>query len=155
MKNLSGRGKALLVLAGLALCGSSVRADVYLPKGRSLPSIQSAEDAVTSIPAISKIPRSFLVGDGFRFKLTLQELRIDHMGSNSKAPASKRVCMIGFSYAAPVAFFGSQVELPLFHADSLKMNRWGMNTLGDYVVHLSKDSIVAHPTLGLQLSARF
>src|SRR5207237_986119 len=119
-----------LTLAGVSCLGLSARADVYTAgKSHGVPTIKSAEDAEASIPVLQKIPRSFLIGDGFRFKLTGLELRIDHMGSHSSAPANKRSCMIGLSYASPVAFFGSRIDIPLFHSDSLK-SAWGANTPG-------------------------
>jgi hypothetical protein len=144
-------------LLGLVLIGSGACADVYIPKdskAKATPSLKSAEDAISSLPIISKIPKSFIVGDGFRFKLSGQELRIDHMGLNSKAPVSKRTCLIGFSFASPVAFFGSRIELPLFFSEHLKSG-WAANTPGDYIVRLSKDASVEAPTFGLTASARF
>ena len=149
---------AMWVLAGVGYLCSSAGADVYLPKGNApsgVPTIKSSEDAVASIPILSRIPRSFIIGDGFRFKLSGLELRIDHMGTHSNAPANKRNCLIGFSYATPVSFFGSRIELPLFHAENLKLSDWGFNTPGDYVVHLSKDASVENPTLGLSATVRF
>jgi hypothetical protein len=147
--------RVALALAGVSCLGLSAWADVYLPRqGRGVPTIKSAADAEANIPFLRKLSRSFLIGDGFRFKLTGMELRIDHMGAHSSAPANKRNCLIGFSYASPVAFFGSRIDVPLFHADSLK-SAWGANTPGDYVLHFSKDSAVQHPVLGLMATARF
>jgi len=146
------------MLAGLTALGSSAYADIYVPKGSTqsrVPTVQSADDVIASIPVLSKIPRSFIVGDGFRFKLSGMELRIDHMGTNSKSAGAKRNCMIGFSYATPVAFFGSRIDIPFFHAENLKADNWGMNTPGDYVLRFSKDASVQHPTLGLMATARF
>jgi hypothetical protein len=158
MKNNRWLTQAVAVGIALGLLTGSAMADVYLPKAaaqRGLPPVQSAEDAINQIPGIAKIPHSFLFGDGYHVKLSGMELRIDHMGTHSTAPASKRVCLIGLSYATPIAFFGSRIEIPLIHAANFKTSEWGLNTLGDYVMHLSKDASVEHPTVGLSVSARF
>ncbi|OGR89364.1 MAG: hypothetical protein A2992_08160 [Elusimicrobia bacterium RIFCSPLOWO2_01_FULL_59_12] len=146
------------VLAGLVLVSPSSNAGVYLGEGNGkdrVPTIKSAEDAISSIPILKKIPTSFIVGDGFRFKLTGMSLRIDHMGTKSRAPAHKRNCLVSFSYSTPVSFFGSRIEVPVFHSESLALSKWGVNTLGDYVVHLSKDASADRPVMGLMVSARF
>jgi hypothetical protein len=147
----------LMVLAGLAGSGSTAGANVYTPKGQvrnGIPPITSSEDAVSSIPLLAKIPHSFLIGEGFKFKLSGDELRIDHMADHSRAPVSRRNCLISFNFASPVAFFGSSMELPLVNAESLTSG-WSASSLGDYVLHLSKDAPVPHPTIGLKVSARF
>jgi len=145
------------VLAGLAVVASTSHADVYLGSSKKYEStpIKSAEDAVSALPLLKKIPTSFLVGDGFRFKLNSTALRIDHMGTRSNAPVQKRNCLVSLSYTAPVAFFGSRVEVPVFFSESPQLSKWGVNTLGDYVVHLSKDADVKRPILGLSISAKF
>jgi len=116
---------------------------------------KTPEDMFSMIPFIGQIPRTFLIGDGYHFKLSGQELRIDHMGTRSNSPAGKRNCLISLNFAAPTAFFGSSLELPLFHAESFHIADWERNSMGDYVLHLSKDSAVEHPTIGLKASARF
>src|SRR3954462_14451787 len=126
--------KLAIALAGVAALGSRASADVYMPNGRSHSSVQvikSADDAVASIPFLSKLSRSFLIGDGFKVKMTGMELRIDHMGTHSTSGGSRRNCMVGFSYATPVAFFGSRIDVPLFHSETLQWADWGMNTPGD------------------------
>ena len=157
MKSKQMIGWAAAVFMGMAILCPSAKADVYMGgKGRQqMPTIKNVDDAVSNIPVLSRIPKSFIVGDGFKFKFTGMELQIDHMGMNSKAPVSKRTCMVGLSYTTPVAFFGSRVEIPIFHAQSLRMSDWGINTLGDYVAHFSKDAPVQHPVVGLSVSARF
>ena len=140
----------------MGLC-SVVQADVYLPKDSAAGSIQpvkSAEDAVANVPGLNKLTRSFLIGDGFKFKLSGKELRIDHMATNSTAPVSHRNCMISLNFDSPVAFFGSSMELPIVTAQSLS-NDWAPTSLGDYVLHFSKDAAVDHPTIGLKVTARF
>jgi hypothetical protein len=146
---------AMVMLSGLgAVCA---QADVYTPKNaghRALPPVQSAEDAVSQIPILAKIPHSFIVGDGFRFKLSGKELRIDHMADHSRAPVARRNCLISLNIASPVAFFGTSMELPIFNTESL-ISGWSNSSLGDYVMHFSKDATVNSPTFGLKVSARF
>lgn len=149
--------KIIMVLAGLVGLCASAKATEYAPKGsstRALPPIQSSEDAVSRIPVLSKIPHSFLIGDGFKFKLSGKELRIDHMADHSRAPVSRRNCLVSLDIASPVAFFGTSMELPLLNAQSLSSG-WSASSLGDYVMHFSKDASVASPTFGLRVSARF
>ena len=158
MKIAYGLIRGTVVILGLGLCGLPARADVYTSGniGRTeLPTIKSSDDAVSSIPILSKLSRSFLIGDGFKFKLSGTELRIDHMGSDSRAPASKRNCMLSLTFSSPVAFFGSNLEMPIFNAPTLSWSDWNVSTMGDYVLHLSKDAAVEHPTVGLMASARF
>jgi hypothetical protein len=141
-----------------AMCATVSHADMYMPKGStraSVPTMRSTDDAVKSLPVLSKIPTSFLVGDGFKVKLSGMELRIDHMGTHSKAVVAKRNCMLSISYASPVAFFGTRLDLPLITAQTLKTSAWEMNTPGDYVLRFSKDASVQHPVLGLSFTARF
>jgi hypothetical protein len=144
-----------LLLAGV--CGLSARADVYMGSGQTgtgVATIKSADDAVASIPILSKLSRAFLIGDGYKLKLTGKELRIDHMGDDSRLPVSHRNCMISLNYDAPVAFFGSSLEIPLISAAGLN-SQWNTSSLGDYVAHFSKDSTVDHAVVGLKLTARF
>src|SRR5687768_2338505 len=62
-----------------------------------------SENLLEMIPFFGDIPRNFLVGDGYRMKLSGQALRIDHMGYRARTPVQKRNCMIGLSYSTPVA----------------------------------------------------
>src|SRR4051812_29352582 len=122
------------VMAILMLCGlAAVRAhaDVYAPRNahaRALPPVQSAEDAVSQIPILEKIPHSFIIGDGFKFKLSGKELRIDHMADHSRAPVSRRNCLISLNIASPVAFFGTSMELPLFNTENM-VSGWSNSSL--------------------------
>lgn len=147
----------MLVLAGLVCVCLPVRADVYTSgniggSGNAVPPMKTTDDVVASVPVLSKIPHSFIFGDGYKFKLSGKELQIDHVGDHG-TPVSQRTCMISLNYASPVAFFGSSVELPLLHITS--NSNWDTSTLGDYVAHFSKDASVDHPTIGLKLTARF
>jgi hypothetical protein len=157
MKISRWTGAGMIVMAVLLCASQATRADVYTPSahGRTeIPTIKSADDAVSSVPVLSRLTRSFLVGDGFKFKLSGTELRVDHMATDSSAPVSQRNCMISLNFNSPVAFFGSSVELPLLHASNVGSN-WGTSSFGDYVAHFSKDASVEHPTIGLKVTARF
>jgi hypothetical protein len=116
---------------------------------------RNPEDMLDMIPFLGQIPRTFLIGDGFKMRLTTKELRIDHMGTRSHNPASGRNCMIGFSYTTPVAgFFTYRVDLPLLHAATPALEDWSRSSLGDYVVYLSKTP-VDRASLRLVLTAKF
>src|SRR5438128_817386 len=75
---------------------------------------QKPEDLLDKVPFLGDIPRTFLVGDGFTMKLSVNQLRIDHMGHRSKSKGANRTCMVGVSYITPVAFFTTRVDVPVF-----------------------------------------
>jgi len=113
------------------------------------------ETLIDKVPFLGEIPRTFLFGDGYKMKLSLKELRIDHMADHSHSPASRRDCQIGFSYTTPVAgFFTSRIDLPLFSAATPALSDWTRNSLGDYVAYFSKGASDSS-TLRLVFSARF
>lgn len=146
----------MIVVVGLVGVAAMAHADVYLGEAkRQVTDVKSVEEAVSSLPVLKKIPQTFLVGDGFKFKFNGQSLRIDHMGTNSNAPAHKRNCLVSFSFSSPVAFFGSRIDVPLLFSESPELSKWKVNTLGDYVMNFSKDADTEHPVLGLSLTARF
>ena len=96
-----------------------------------------------------------MFGDGYKVKLGTKELRIDHLGSNSRDPVSRRTCMLGVSYTRPVAgFFTSRVDVPLMHAPDLRLSDWAPSSVGDYVAYFSKGADVV-PSVQLVLSAKF
>jgi hypothetical protein len=141
----------------LGLVGQNVQAaSPYAAPPKAADSkYQRPEDLLDLIPFLGEIPRTFLIGDGFKMRLSGQELRIDHMGRQSRAPASQRNCLIGLSYTTPVAgFFTSRVDLPLFHAATPKWEDWGVSSLGDYVVYLSRGATDI-PLFRLVATARF
>jgi len=116
---------------------------------------QRPEDLLDMIPFLGEIPRTFLVGDGFDIKISGTQLRIDHMGRNSKATAKRRDCMIGLSYVTPVAgFFTSRVDIPLFYSPTPEIEQWSMNHLGDYVAYFSKGASESK-SFRLAISAKF
>jgi hypothetical protein len=146
----------LVFLAGLVCFCRPAHADVYtsgnLGSGNAVPTMKTTDDVVSSVPVLSRIPHSFIFGDGYQFKLSGRELLINHMGDHG-TPVSQRNCMISLNYASPVAFFGSSVELPLLHLGN--NSTWDTSTLGDYVAHFSKDAAYDHPVIGLKITARF
>jgi len=115
---------------------------------------QRPEDLLDRVPFLSEIPRSFLIGDGYKMKISGHELQIDHMASDSHVPASRRNCSLGLSYTTPVAFFTSRVDIPFFSADTLAWDSWTRNSVGDYVVYFSKTPVDA-ASVRLVLSAKF
>jgi len=142
------------VCMGMALGhGTPVQADDYNVKVPASP-YQRPEDLLDRVPFLSAIPRTFLFGDGYQMKLSGRELRIDHMAEDSHVQASHRNCSFGLSYTTPTAFFTSRVDIPFFSADTLAWDSWTRNSIGDYVVYLSKTPVDT-ATLRLVLSAKF
>ncbi|HVO32784.1 MAG TPA: hypothetical protein VMU17_02645 [Elusimicrobiota bacterium] len=115
---------------------------------------RTPEDVLNTVPVINSIPRSFLFGDGYHVHLNRAELEIDHMTLHTRAPVSGNQCMIGLSYMAPTAFFSTRFDVPLFSAKTPAWSDWTMNSLGDYVLRLSRDSVDA-PSIRLVATARF
>ncbi len=115
---------------------------------------RSPEDLIDRVPFLAEIPRSFIVGDGFKMKISGRELRIDHMAYRSHAPISHRECLIGLSYTTPVAFFTSRIDVPLFSSKTLALSDWSRSSLGDYVVYLSQKPIEA-ASIKFIISAHF
>jgi len=135
---------------------SPARAEDYSTKVNAgeVSKYQHPEDLLDMVPFLSEIPRSFLIGDGYKMKISSRELRIDHMANDTHAPASRRNCSLGLSYTTPVAFFTSRVDIPFFSADTLAWDSWTRNSVGDYVVYFSKTPVDAS-SVRLVLSARF
>jgi hypothetical protein len=115
---------------------------------------RSPEDMIAMVPFLSSIPRTFLFGDGYTMKLSADHMRIDHMGRDSRSQGAQRTCMLGVSYTAPVAFFTTRIDMPIFHSPTLALSDWSPSSLGDYVVYMSRLP-ATHSSLTLTLSARF
>ena len=115
---------------------------------------KTPEDVLDKVPFLGEIPRTFLMGDGYTMKLSADQLRVDHMGNHSHTKGIKRTCMVGVSYTTPVAFFTTRVDLPLFSSPTLALSDWQANSLGDYVLYMSRLP-VDHAALMLSLTARF
>jgi hypothetical protein len=115
---------------------------------------KTPEDVLNKIPFLGDIPRTFLMGDGYTMKLSGTQLRIDHMGHDSRSGGSQRTCMVGLSYTTPVAFFTTRVDIPIFHSPTLALADWSRSSMGDYVVYMSRLP-VDHAALTLALTARF
>jgi len=149
-----------LVLAVASMATASlVRADSSINYAAQVKltqnSNQTPDDLLDKIPFLGQIPRSFIVGDGYKMRLSGRELRIDHMGYRTHTPTSQRNCMFGLSYTTPVlGFFTYRVDLPLAHSDTLAAGDWSRSSLGDYVFYFSRTP-VDHPELKLLLTAHF
>ncbi len=115
---------------------------------------RTPEDVLDKIPFLGAIPRTFLVGDGYSMKLSVDQLRIDHMGRHSRSKGEQRTCMVGVSYTTPVAFFTSRIDIPIFHSPTLALSDWSVSSLGDYVLYMSRLP-ADHASLQLSISARF
>jgi len=115
---------------------------------------RSPEDMIDMVPFLSSIPRTFLFGDGYKVKLSADQMRIDHMGQDSRSNGAQRTCMLGVSYTAPVAFFTTRIDLPIFHSPTLAFSDWSPSSLGDYVVYMSRLP-ATRSSLTLMLTARF
>ena len=146
-----------VIAAGWFMAVSHARGEVtnYSTQVKSQDSqYKTPEDVLDKVPFLGEIPRTFLMGDGYTMKLSVDQLRVDHMGRNSHSKGEKRTCMFGLSYTTPVAFFTTRIDLPIFSSPTLAMTDWQANSLGDYVVYMSRQP-VDHATLMLSLSARF
>jgi hypothetical protein len=146
-----------VIAAGWFLAVAHARGDVanYATQVKSQDSqYKTPEDVLDKIPFLGEIPRTFLMGDGYSMKLTVDQMRIDHMGNHSHTKGVNRTCMLGVSYTTPVAFFTTRIDLPIFSSPTLALSDWQTNSLGDYVVYMSRLP-VDHATLMLSLTARF
>jgi hypothetical protein len=153
MKNRMGAW--MVILAAGIWAAPCAQASSYKSTPDAETKYQRPEDLLDMIPFLGQLPKSFLIGDGFKMRLTTKELRIDHMGTRSQTPAHKRNCMIGFSYSTPVAgFFTSRIDIPLMAADKPAVEYWTRSSLGDYVIFLSRTP-VERAQLRLVATARF
>jgi hypothetical protein len=148
--------RTILILAACFFMGARCQATGFedLPhKTAPVQPSKSLDDMLDKVPFLSKIPRSFLIGDGYDVKLSGLSMRIDHMAHDSRLPVSQRTCMISLSYITPVSFFTSRLDIPLLSAPTLTSN-WSASTLGDYVLFFNR-SPVDHAGLNLTITARF
>jgi hypothetical protein len=102
------------------------------------------------------LPGRYLFSGGYYVKLSIQEMRIDHMTDNTRCTRHNRTFMISASFAQPVGkeLFSSRFELPLASADSFSPSRLAPASVGDYVMHLSNSPLVTQVSM-LMLTARF
>ena len=113
------------------------------------------EDLLDMVPFLSGIPRHFILGNGFKMKLGVDNLRIDHMGYRSSTRKDARDCMVGFSYTTPVAgFFTTRIDLPLVTSITPRVQDWTVSRLGDYTAYFSRGA-AAGPSLRFVLTAKF
>ncbi len=146
-----------VIAAGWFLAVAHAKGDTinYATQAKSQDSqYKTPDDVLDKIPFLGEIPRTFLMGDGYTMKLSIDQLRVDHMGNHSHTKGVNRTCMVGVSYTTPVAFFTTRVDLPIFSSPTLALSDWQANSLGDYVVYMSRLP-VDHATLMLSLTARF
>ena len=154
------RGKLIvwgyLLAAGWLLAVAHARGDSlsYTQTRLQQTRYQTPTDMIDMIPFLGEIPRAFLFGDGYTMKLSGDQLRVDHMGMGSQSKGVQRTCMIGLSYTTPVAFFTTRVDLPIFHSPTLALSDWSRDSLGDYVLYLSRLP-ADHSSLTLSITARF
>ena len=151
IKGIRHWGWLTLLSAWVPLCAA--HADPSYNATRQIQA--SPEDLLDKIPFLANIPRSFIMGDGFKMRLSGHELRVDHMGYRSHHDRNPENCTFGFSYTTPVAgFFTYRLDLPLAHSQTMALEDWSKSSLGDYAFYFSR-APVDHPTIKLLLSARF
>ncbi len=92
----------------------------------------------------------------YYMNLSLTELQIDHVASNSRCTRKNRTFMISASFEQPVGtnFFSGRFDVPLFFADRFTISRLAPASVGDYVLHLSNSQIENNAAY-LRVSARF
>jgi len=101
------------------------------------------------------LPGRFLFSGGYYVKLSIQEMRIDHMTDDTRCTRKNRTFMISASFAQPVGeLFSSRFELPLFSADSFSVSRLVPASVGDYVMHLSNAPLY-NSAAQLMVTAKF
>lgn len=147
------------IVAGFLLKGQAEATPLNMgaqAKAGETPSkYQKPEDLLDMIPFLSDIPRNLIFGNGYKMKLGVSSMRIDHMGYRSSTAKNARDCMIGFSYTTPVAgFFTSRVDLPLVHSATPSPKDWSMSSLGDYTAYFSRGAAEA-PSVKFVITAKF
>jgi len=147
------------VLAGFlgtqAAQASPLNLGAQAKAGETPSKYQKPEDLLDMVPFLSDLPRNFIFGNGYKMKLGIDSMRIDHMGYRSSTRKDARDCMIGFSYTTPVAgFFTSRVDLPLIHSSTPRFEDWSMSSFGDYTAYFSRGATEA-TSIRFVLSAKF
>lgn len=140
-------------LVGLLLMPVSARAAVEATR-------QSFQTGVAPVRAPNYTPWYNLTDRYFSgyyyMNLSLTELQIDHVASNSRCTRKNRTFMISASFEQPVGrdFFMGRFDVPLLFADRLVVSRLAPASVGDYVLHLSNSQIENNAAY-LRVSARF
>jgi hypothetical protein len=85
------------------------------------------------------ISRRFLTDGVYRFKLTTQELRIDHAARSGDEVRKPRACYWGLRYTQPVGsnLFSSRFDIPLVSSNEIGRS-WAPAAVGDYSIFLSQ-----------------
>jgi hypothetical protein len=96
-----------------------------------------------------------VLADAYHVNLTVKEMRIDHMATNSRCPLRQRSCTVSLSVAQPVGsnLFSSRLDIPLLSSQQM-LSSWNTASPGDYILHLSNTALRG-PDLRLVASARF
>ena len=123
----------LLMLSGLALAEPGPRAD------------PQADNSLSGIPIVGFVTQRFMFTGQYQFKLTRQEMRIDHMAAQSSCPMSKRTCHLSLAYTTPIlGQTGSGLfELPILGAERVT-SQWTPASFGDYIAHFSNTPTYTH-----------
>ena len=116
---------------------------------------QTPEDMIDLLPVVGSIPRAFFWTGGYAVKLSIKEMRIDHMTAHSRCPMKRRGCTLALSYSQPIGqqLFSSTLDFPLLSSEAVT-SHWSAATLGDYVLHLSNQPLPSRD-FRLMASARF
>jgi hypothetical protein len=146
---------SLLSQPGWAVIAPAAASPFGYDAKTSLSRFQTPEDVIGSWPVISSIPRTFLFSGGYKVKLSITEMRIDHMATHTRCPMTHRGCTLALSYGQPVGndAFSSRVDFPLFSAEKVTTH-WAPASFGDYVVHLS-NTPMSSSSIRLLASAKF
>jgi hypothetical protein len=102
------------------------------------------------------LPGRYLFTGNYKVKLSITEMRIDHMTDDTRCTRRNRGFMISAGYAQPIGnrLFSSSFELPLLSADQMLPSRLAPASVGDYVMHLSNAPLYSS-TAQLLITARF
>jgi hypothetical protein len=145
-------------VAGLFVLGISGSATAELSPARPV-SFAAGEPAIMAptrtIPWFI-LPGRFLLSGAYFVKLSVQEMRIDHMTDDTRCTRKNRTFMISAAFAQPIGrqLFSSGLEIPLFSADRFAVDRLAPASVGDYVLHLSNTPLTSS-VAQLMLTARF
>lgn len=100
---------------------------------------QQANNSLSGIPVVGFVTQRFMFSGHYQFKLTRQEMRIDHIADQNGLPMPKRTCHIGLGYATPImGQTGSGLfELPIIGSEQVT-SQWTAASFGDYIAHFSQ-----------------
>jgi hypothetical protein len=143
-------------LLSLCLLGTAAWANPAVPAPLAIkPDAALYPKQEDSFQVIGWLPRSFLLNGGYAMKLTIKEMRIDHVAEQSRATMARRACTISFSYSQPVGaeLFSSRFDMPLLASERIT-SQWRAGSWGDYIIHLS-DTPLRSKSFRLMANAKF